>query len=147
MNYELIMLKGADRMRRSAKSLTKEIQNIAVSSYSTLNWRDGTMGQIEKIAELTEIRNDCLAFYNAVVQALKLTDKAYRALLYAVYFKRVDKIELCRRYNVTVTTLYRKVWQARMNFKSCLEQLGYTENWFVKNYSDAEARTADALKA
>lgn len=134
MNHELVMLRGALRMKQSAHEFNKTIKNLALKSYSTFNWRDGTMGQVQAICDYTERRDKCLRFYNGVADALKLTPKGYRALICEVYLYRTDKQTICNRYKVSLSTLYRYLSKARKTFKSKLEKLGMDESWLQTNY-------------
>lgn len=136
MKYELIMLKNALRMKKNAKILTKEMQLLAMQSYDVLNWRDGTMGQIEAIGNYIN-QIDCLTeFYNSVEKALLIVPKGYRALLVEVYFKCTDKLLLAKKYKVSRSTVYRKLFTARELFRDALQSIGCDEQWFISNYSD-----------
>jgi hypothetical protein len=134
MNHELVMLRGALRMKQSAKEFNKTIKTLALKSYSTINWRDGTMGQVEAICHYTEKRDKCLTFYNGVASALKLTPKGYRALICEVYLHNTDKTSICQKYGVSLSTLYRYLSKARKAFRSRLEGLGMSESWLHDNY-------------
>lgn len=134
MNHELVMLRGALRMKQSAKDLNKTIRTLALKSYSTLNFRDGTMGQVEAICNYTEKRNSYLNFYNGVAKALKRTPKGYRALICEVYLRNTDKQSICQKYKVSLSTLYRYLSKARKKFRDSLNDLGYSENWLATNY-------------
>lgn len=134
MNHELVMLRGALRMKQSASELNKTIHTLALKSYSTANWRDGTMGQVEAICHYTEKRNKCMDFYNGVADALKLMSKGYRALICEVYLHNTDKQSICQKYKVSLSTLYRYLSKARNSFRSKLEQLGMDEKWLTTNY-------------
>ena len=134
MNHELVMLRGALRMKQSAKDLNKTIRTLALKSYSTLNFRDGTMGQVEAICNYTEKRNSYLNFYNGVAKALKRTPKGYRALICEVYLRKTDKQSICQKYKVSLSTLYRYLSKARKKFRDSLNDLGYSESWLTTNY-------------
>ena len=138
MNYELIMLRNALRMKKNANILTEEMKLIALRSYSTFNWRDGTMGQVEAIAKLSRQIDDCNAFYNSVKKALYIVPAGYRALLVTVYFKNTDKQEIAKRYKVSRSTVYRKLLYARESFLSALNSIGCTEEWFMANYGELD---------
>ena len=135
MNYELLMLKNAIRMKKTANLLTKELEIIAMKSYDTFNWRNGTMGQVEAITNISTQIDECLTFYNAVEKALLILPKGYRALLVTVYFKNIDKMELAKKYKVSRSTVYRKLYAARELFLNALNNLGFTEQWFTDNYA------------
>ena len=135
MNYELLMLKNAIRMKKTANILSKELTLVAIKSYDTVNWRNGTMGQVEAIANISAQIDECLTFYNAVEKALLTLPKGYRVLLVTVYFKNADKVELAKKYGVSRSTVYRKLYAAREIFLRSLVSMGCTEKWFTSNYS------------
>ena len=135
MNYATIMLKNAIRMKASAKTLADEILRIALTSYDTVNWREGTMGQVEAISNLSAEIDECNSFYNAVKQALLSIPKKYAVLLVKVYFKRADKELLATKYGVSRSTVYRKLFAAREMFGKTLNLLGFTEDWFYEHYA------------
>ena len=138
MNYELIMLRNALRMKRCAEKFKEELQHIALTSYNTVNWRDGTMGQIEAMSRAQERIEECQRFYHIVKSALLVLPKGYRALLVAVYLKRIDKKVLAKRYYVSLSTVYRKLCRARTIFLHALQAMGCDEEWFIANYGDYE---------
>ena len=138
MNYELIMLRNALRMKRCAKKFREELKHVALTSYNTTNWRDGTMGQIEAIARTYEKIDECQLFYESVKSALLLLPNTYRALLVTVYMKHTDKKALAKRYCVSLSTVYRKLCQARTSFLNALHSIGCTEEWFETQYGDYE---------
>ena len=138
MNYELIMLRNALRMKKCAEKFREELKHIAMTSYNTTNWRDGTMGQIAAMAQTQERIEECQRFYEIVKSALLVLPKGYRALLVAVYLKRMDKKLLAKRYDVSLSTVYRKLFRARTSLKNALEGIGCDEEWFVTNYGDYE---------
>ena len=135
MNYELIMLKNAIRMKKTANILSKELTLVAMKSYDTFNWRDGTMGQVQAITNISMQIDECLAFYNAVEKALLMLPKKYAVLLVTVYFKNTAKEELAKKYKVSRSTVYRKLYSAREMFLRALISMGFTEEWFNENYS------------
>ena len=138
MNYELIMLRNALRMKSCAEKFREEVRQIAMTSYNTFNWRDGTMGQIEAMSRASEKIEECLSFYEVVKSALLLLPKSYRALLVTVYLKRVDKKKIAKRYSVSLSTVYRKLCRARTSFLNALKSMGCDEEWFVTHYGDYE---------
>ena len=135
MNYELIMLKNAVRMKKTANILSKELSLVAMKSYDTFNWRNGTMGQVEAITNISVQIDECLDFYNAVEKALLMLPKGHAVLLVTVYFKNTAKEELAKKYKVSRSTVYRKLYTAREMFKDALISLGCTEQWFDTNYA------------
>ena len=138
MNYELIMLRNALRMKKCAEKFREELEHIAMTSYNTSNWRDGTMGQIAAMARAQERIEECQRFYEIVKSALLELPKGYRALLVAVYLKHTDKKALAERYRVSLSTVYRKLCRARTSLQRALEKLGCDEEWFLANYGDYE---------
>ena len=122
-------------MKKTANILTKELTLVAMNSYDTFNWRNGTMGQVEAISNISAQIDECLSFYNAVEKALLMLPKGYRVLLATVYFKNIDKVELAKKYGVSRSTVYRKLYSAREMFVRSLSSLGCTEEWFLDNYS------------
>ena len=138
MNYELIMLRNALRMKRCAEKFSEELHQIALKSYDTTNWRNGTMGQIDALARTQEKIEECLRFYEVVKSALLIIPAGYRALLVAVYIKKTDKNALAKRYHVSISTVYRKLCRARVSFLNALVSFGYDEQWFLSNYGDYE---------
>lgn len=151
MNHELIMLRGANRMKYCTVSVSQEIMSIALTSYSTLNYKGGTLGQVEAISKRAETRDRCLLFYNALMRGLRSIPKGNRALLVAIYLKNADKRGLCAKYNVSVSTLYRKLTASRTMLRSALDALGYDEQWFNDNFGcfdwiTAMRKTSDSEK-
>ena len=138
MNYELIMLRNALRMKKCAEKCREDLERIALTSYNTLNYRDGTMGQIEAMARTQEMIEECTHFYEVVKNALLVLPKGYRALLVAVYLKKMDKNVIAKRYFVSLSTVYRKLCRARAAFLRALESRGCNEEWFVTHYGDYE---------
>lgn len=136
MNYELIMLRNALRMKRCADKFREELEQIAITSYNTFNFRDGTMGQIEAISRSQQRIEECERFYEIVKSALIVIPKGYRALLVAVYLKRIDKKVIAKRYFVSLSTVYRKLCRARTAFLKALSAMGCDEAWFLANYGD-----------
>ncbi len=136
MNHELVMLRGALRMKKSATRLTKVVNRMALKSFSTEKYRNGTMGQIQDICHYTEMRDKHLNFYSSVKQALSTTPKGYRALICEVYLKRTNKQNLCQRYKVSLSTLYRKLALARKSFKRQLDSIGCDQQWLIEQYGD-----------
>lgn len=136
MNYELIMLKGAKRMKANALRLQTEAENVAVLSYCVENCANSTMDQIDRIAKYVDMRDSCMAFVEGVANALSSMPKGYSALLKTVYLKKSDKNELCRKYKISLSTFYRKLERARSSFRTHLNVCGCSEAWFWKNFGD-----------
>ena len=138
MNYELIMLRNALRMKRCAEKFREELDHIALTSYNSCTWRNGTMGQIEAMSQARDRIEECLRFYEIVKNALLILPKGYRALLVAVYLKRIDKKVLAKRFDVSLSTVYRKLCRARASLLNALKSLGCDEEWFIANYGEYE---------
>ncbi len=134
MNYELIMLKNAVRMKHTAAKISDEITVLAMHSYDTSNWRNGTAGQMQAVAELLQQKEVLNDFYSSVYQALGLVPKPLRALLVAVYIKGKAQKQLAARYGVSAATVYRKLCLARESFRQALTILGCDEQWFQARY-------------
>lgn len=145
MDHELIMLRSYNRMRRLATSLTKEARFWAIKSYSAETVSDGTMGQINEICGKIQLRDDCLLFCQALIDGLGVINKNMRALLVAVYVKRVDKDELAKRHKVSIATVYRYLYKARKALREQLDYMGYDKRWFEDNYAKFDF-IADCLK-
>lgn len=146
MNYELIMLRSANRMKYCDKRISDEIRQIALTSYSVLNYRDGTMGQISLIADRAELRDKCRLFWQSLVEGLSAMPKQQRALLVTVYIKNVDISTLCVKYGISTSTLYRRLFRARSILRSSLTRQGYDEHWFADNFVDLDLATESRLK-
>lgn len=138
MNHELIMLREYKRIKNLSQYLTEKARYKAIKSYCGMEARGGTIGQIEEICRLISLRNGCLLFCAAVNDAFKVTDVKTRALLSAVYLKREKIDALAARFNVSRSTVYRKLFSSRAEFKRALNVFGYTEEWFLKNYSQID---------
>ncbi len=136
MHYELIMLHNAVPIKRSIDQALSDMRSIAIHSYCTLNWRDGTLGQVNALSDSARQIELCRMFYDAVITALLQIPRGYRALLVAVYFKYADKRLLAKKYGVSVSTVYRKLLRARKAFETALVRMGCTYEWFCQNYGD-----------
>ena len=146
MNYELIMLRNALRMKRCAERFREEMEHIALTSYNTSMWRNGTMGQINAMASAQDKINECQRFYEIVKNALLILPKGYRALLVAVYIRKRDKSDLAKRFGVSLSTVYRKLFRARTSLCNALKSMGCDEEWFLANYSDYEFEERISIK-
>ncbi len=136
MNYELTMLQNVGGMTAHVKSLAAEMKKIALRSYDTLNWKNGTAGQVALLSEMSAQADACKNYIRHVKEALAQTPKGYRALLVAVYIQRRNKKAIADRYGVSLSTVYRKLFWARQRFRRALERAGCTEKWFCDNYGD-----------
>ncbi|MCM1289962.1 MAG: helix-turn-helix domain-containing protein [Corallococcus sp.] len=134
MKNELTVLKSVRYAKAIAKKLDEECKTLALSSFCTLNFQNGTLGQVRKVADLVCKRDVTERYFQAVVDALGKMPGGYRALLFSVYVKNVSKTELCRKYAVSVSTLYRKLAYARQLFAQNLQSTGAREAWFSVVY-------------
>ncbi len=137
MNYELTLLRNYSMIKRSASVLRGSARLIALRSYDSARWRDGTMGQIAAIREMTSVAERLEELCRNVGNALSLVPRKQRALLVAVYARGADKSELAAKFNVSLSTVYRKLIVARKIFLNKLRAVGLTESVFVADYGDA----------
>lgn len=133
MNHELIMLREVKRMRKLAKTLTEEARIKAIKSHATQYARGGTMGQIDEICRLIRLRDDCLLFCQAASDALSAMEAGKRALLVLFYVKRVRAKTIADKYNVSASVVYRKLYEARLQFKECLAAFGRSLDVLLEN--------------
>ena len=138
MNHELVMLRGLAHCRRKLRRLEEESLSYALKCFSTECMRDGTVGQVRVMAQLAVERENLERYVELVKLALTNMPVGYRALIIAVYVKRVSIEELREKYHVSVSTVYRKLAKARKCFRAKLEALGCTEEWFVATYGNDE---------
>lgn len=122
-------------MRKLSQCLSREAKTLAVMSYGYELSCHGTHKQIEQICQKVQTGKECRLFCQAACEGLKKLSNVERALLVGVYIKRIAIKDIAKRNNASVSTLYRRLMQARSNFKNCLTSLGYDEQWFVTNYS------------
>ena len=135
MNHELIMLRELKRMHEMSQSLAKEARYRAIRSHSSLNVKNGTMGQIEEICRLIQLRDDCLRFCIAANDAFNAIDNDKRWLLQQYYIKSVSVDVIADSLKATPVSVYNKLYMARMQFKNALNKYGYTEQWFRENFT------------
>ena len=95
------------------------------------------MGQIAAIREMTSVAERLEELCRNVGNALSLVPRKQRALLVAVYARGADKSELAAKFNVSLSTVYRKLIVARKIFLNKLRAVGLTESVFVADYGDA----------
>ena len=138
MNHELVMLRGISHCRKKIRQLEKECLNCALKSFSSEYSRDGTIGQMRAVATLAVEKDNLVRYVELVKTALSDMPRGYRALIAAVYVKKIPKEDLCKKYHVSLSTLYRKLAKARKSFREKLEALGCTESWFVATYGENE---------
>lgn len=135
MNYELIMLNGAKRMKESARDYMTEAKRAAVASFSS---RLAVGEQLEYVARIAEESERCYAFVDLVFTALKRTERGYRALITEIYLKKTPKSNICVKYRIARSKLYRVLSSARKSFERELRALGASEKWFWENYGNVE---------
>lgn len=136
MNHELVMLRSYKRMKRLSESLTEETQFRIVKSYTAEMRCDDTQAQFREICKMIQLRDSCVLYCNAVINALAIMDKPLRALITEVYFKRADPKDIALRYRVETRRVYHKLSQARSQFRSKLDYLGYTFEWCARNFAE-----------
>lgn len=122
-------------MYKLSQSLTKEAKYRAIKSHSFVNVKNGTKGQIEEICQLIQLRDECLLFCVAVQDAMNVVDSESVKLLKQFYVNRVDVGVIAERLKASVNSVYGKLYQARLLFRSALNKLGYDEQWLRDNYS------------
>ena len=138
MNHELIMLRECTRMKRLSQILTKEARYRAIKSHSSQNIRNGTMGQIEEICQIIQLRDECLLFWRATLDALKAMDEDKSCLLALYYLKRAKTDVIAQRFDTSISTIYRKLHIARRQFGEILKKFGYDARWFKSEFGDIE---------
>lgn len=136
MSHELTMLRGYKRMRKLYNIYAKEARVRAVKSHTDLTAQGGTMGQIEGICAILRLRDACSLFCKAVADGLTVIDNEFRKLLTHAYILRIPADILVLRYGISRSALYRKLQQARRQFKRALINLGFDEYWLANNYAD-----------
>ncbi len=134
MNHELVMLRGLGYCKKEIKRLNAECMCTALKSYDAETWKDGTLGQVQRMVQIALEREKFENYLTLVKQALSDMPKGYRALLVTVYIKNVSKEEICQRYGVSKSTVYRKLAKSRECFKNKLALLGCDEKWFCQMY-------------
>lgn len=122
MTYELTMLRGISACKNELARMQKRCENFALATFSS-QCKDGTFGQAVALAEMVLKREALKNYLCALAQVFKQLPKGYKALLTAVYVKRVPHEWLCKKYNVSLSTLYRKLAKARRCFKSKVDAL------------------------
>ena len=134
--YETTVLKIFTRFYKTIRELETEKKQIALKSYDTSKWRDGTMGQIFAIGAL----NKQIEWYSNYCQSVRLAlsgiDSGYRTLLVAVYVKGADRKHIAEKHGVSISTVYCKLERAKIAFRKSLERLGFTETWFAPYFAD-----------
>ena len=133
MNYELIMLNGAKRMKQTGNDYLALAKKKALSSFYD---SATTSEQILKVAEQVKHADSCFAFHNLTLAALKSMRKGYRALMYKIYVKGEDKKLIAKRHGISLSKLYRALAKAKAEFCLELKKLGCTSDWFWNTYGE-----------
>lgn len=133
MNYELIMLNGAKRMKQAGNDYLALAQKKALASFYD---SATTSEQILKVAEQVQHADSCFAFHNFTLAALKSMRKGYRALMYKIYVKGEDKKLIAKKYGISLSKLYRALAKAKTEFCFELKKLGCDSVWFWNTYGE-----------
>lgn len=136
MNYELTLLKNASTLTKSVSLCRRSAQLLAMKSYDTAGWRNGTFGQIAAIEDLLKLADNLQQLCKLIKHSLLLVPRPERALLVAVYVRNLHKKEVAKRYGVSLSTVYRKLYLSRKCFAQMLSRLGLTEEVFENEYGD-----------
>lgn len=135
MKRELIMLRKVKQVYKLMQSLTKQAKSLAVNSYYSYGVKNGTVGQVEEICRLIELRDDCLLFCSAVSEALNAIDEDSRNLLKQYYIDLVKAETLAARLDTTPLCVYNRLSVARLRFGRALDKLGCNDEWLRDNFS------------
>lgn len=138
MNHEIAMLQSLSVCNKYLKKLNKRCMNAALNSFSAEGYPNGTLGQISALAKLTAERDAFLSVMHTVCNALNGMPKGYRALLVAIYVKKVPRQVVADKYGVSLSTVYRKLTRARKYFRIEMEKAGFDAAWFVQNFKNYE---------
>ncbi len=138
MNHEIAMLQSLSVCNKYLKKLNKRCMNAALNSFSAEGYPNGTLGQISALAKLTAERDAFLSVMQTVCNALSGMPKGYRALLVAIYVKKVPRQVVADKYGVSLSTVYRKLTRARKYFRTEMEKAGFDAAWFVQNFKNYE---------
>lgn len=122
MNYELTILRGISACKKQLAQLNKQCLEFALSTFSS-QCSGGTYAQAVSLAELVLKRDALQNYLDTVSQVFLQLPKGYGALLRAVYVKRIPREMLAKKYNVSLSTVYRKLAKARSSFKSKMDAL------------------------
>ena len=136
MSFEVVMLKSAAVMKSRAKRFVLQAQRLATHSYDATRWRFGTIGQVNKVAELLRKRDLYESLFWAVAEALKKLPPAYRTLLIKVYIHDWSLEAVAERYSASVSTVNRRLKNALSRFGKELKASGWTEEWVRDNFRE-----------
>ena len=138
VTYESIMLKNAIRIKKSANVLSLELQKAAMQSYDATRCKDGTMGQISELLDISRRIDRLEELYGYIRQALYAVPSGHRTLLTKVYLRKQTPKEVADKFGVSVSTVYRQLSVARNRFRRNLEHIGCDKQWFDSNCSDID---------
>lgn len=138
MSHELVMLRGVEYCKKQILRLQEKCLQFALKSFSTEYAKEGTLGQVRILAEMAVEKEDWQRYLELLKIALGNMPTPYRALLVAIYVKKISKEALCAKYHVSLSMVYRKLARARKCFREKLLQLGCTETWFRETYGNNE---------
>lgn len=136
MNHEIAMLQSLSVCKKYLKKLNDRCVKAALNSFSADDYPNGTLGQVGLVSQLTAERDAFLSVVQTMSQALKQIPGGYRALLVAVYVKNTPRHVIASRYGVSLSTVYRKLAQARKCFQGKMKLLGCDDSWFVENFQN-----------
>ena len=131
-----LLLESTPRLCAEISHITKSVNKIALTSYNTTSWKDGTIGQIEEITQLMQRRDRLEDLVSRISTALSGVDKPLRQLLSQVYIVRRKPKELAQKYNVSPTTVYNKLSAGKKIFCANLKSTGVTCGWVKENFDD-----------
>lgn len=140
MNYELTVLRGISACKKQLAQLDRQCREYALNTFSA-DCRGGTYAQALELAELV-IRRDKLSNCLAdIAEVFRRMPEGYRALLTTVYVRRVPREVLAQKYNVSLSTVYRKLAKARSSFRSKMDLI--FENMLPEPFGFFPAATDD----
>lgn len=122
MTYELTILRGISACKKELARKQKQCEKFALATFSS-QCREGTYGQAVALAEMVLEKDALQNYLCALAREFNKMPKGYKALLTAVYVKRIPHEYLCKKYNVSLSTVYRKLAKARRCFKNKVEAL------------------------
>ncbi len=122
MTYELKVLRGISACKKKLAQMQKQCEEYALKTFS-LQCSQGTYGQALVLAELAIEKEKLQDYLLAVSRAFSQIPYGYRVLLNDVYIKREKFAQLSKEYNMSPSSLYRKLSKARKCFKNKMESL------------------------
>lgn len=131
-----LLLESTPRLCAEIAQLTDSVNKIALTSYNTTSWKDGTIGQIEEMTQRMQLRNDLAELRNYISTALSKVDKPLRQLLTQVYIIRRKPKAIASKYHVTPANVYNKLSAGKKIFCANLKSAGCTLSWIKETFSD-----------